>query len=348
MSCLIFFPWLEVKGRTELGSLALVPYERGSAPFGPGNKEQDACDGVLAPYHDGSHPIRKATLLEHDGGMFGAVSQEATGDFFVFRDVVACAALSEREFFGHGFPYWNFAYFEMIIQSFDDPHGSVPVTTRRRDGRTTHHMTRDVYSIRRPFHVTPAIGMKIDVDLASALLTAKDKSSIWHEYYDAIYNFNQANTDSNETSEAQEAVMLIGAFQRALCCAGSSEDELSGRIMTVFKPYIHVDIQTSEKIKNFKHYTVKALTLMEAWVHDFYQLRGENAHGKRLPRRPLVWASTEHLLLAAYLFPLILKLRLQQDGFYKLTDDDEADLTAFEPLLESKCLEQTPDGKSWV
>ncbi|MBI2094928.1 MAG: hypothetical protein HYT89_02035 [Candidatus Omnitrophica bacterium] len=348
MSCLAFFPWLEVKSRIQFGDLALTPFERNKSPFGAGSPDQSTCDGVLEPYHDGKHPVQKATLLEHGGVFFGDVSQEAAGEYFVFRDIVACSSLGKREFFGFGFPYWNSGHFEMVIQNFVDPHGSIAVTSRRRDGKTTHHMTREDYFFRRPFQVSANVGIDFDRNLVTALLAAKDKSPVWHEYYDAISNFNQANTDSDQRTEAEEAVMLIGAFQRLLRCTASGEDDLTARLTKVLNPFIHLEIENCEKIQNFTHYKVKASTVTEAWISDFFKLRGENAHGKRLPRGPLVWASMEHLLLASFLFPHLLKLQLQEDGYYKLTDDDEADLMAFEPLLAAKCLEKTADGKGWI
>ncbi len=345
MPCLAFFPWLEIRSRHQFGDLALVPFERNQSPFGPDSPNQKICDGILEAYHDGKHPIHKATLLEHGGGFFGEVSQEKAGECFVFRDIAACSALGKREFFGFGFPYWNSAHFEMVIQKLTDSSGPIAVTSRRRDGRGTNI---DDYSFRRPFQVNGNVGVGLDIDLVKALLAAKDKSSVWREYYDAISNFNQANTDSDQATEAQEAVMLVGAFQRLLRCTGSGEKDLTTRLIKIFKPFIHLEIGKSEKIQSFTHYQVKAPTIIGAWISDFFRLRGENAHGKRLPRGPLVWASMEHLLLSSFLFPRLLKLKLQEDGYYKLTDDDEADLMAFEPLSDAKCLEKTVDGKGWV
>lgn len=55
-------------------------------------------------------------------------------------------------------------------------------------------------------------------------------------------------------------------------------------------------------------------------VLDMYRTRNSFAHGsKERTRTPAMWRTEEHLLLAAFVFPLCLKIELAAKGLYQLT-----------------------------
>jgi len=49
--------------------------------------------------------------------------------------------------------------------------------------------------------------------------------------------------------------------------------------------------------------------------------------------RTWVWDIAEHLVMAAHVLPLVVKLTLEQEKHYVLTDDDHAACLATDPLL---------------
>jgi hypothetical protein len=95
-----------------------------------------------------------------------------------------------------------------------------------------------------------------------------------------------------------------------------------------------------------KNQPTKSGTVRQIWVRDLYRLRGDLAHGKVSPRFPSIWKTDEHLLLAAFVFPLLVKSLLSAAGAYTLTEGDEVSIDAFERLAVAPDLGRwTPAGE---
>jgi hypothetical protein len=61
-------------------------------------------------------------------------------------------------------------------------------------------------------------------------------------------------------------------------------------------------------------------------------------HGRREEAYAAIWSRDDHLLLAAFVFPLVAKLRLREMGLYELTTYDEDKLHAIDFLIAAKDL----------
>ena len=81
-------------------------------------------------------------------------------------------------------------------------------------------------------------------------------------------------------------------------------------------------------------------------MRDFYRLRNDYAHGKRISGRPRIWIPQEHLLLGAYSFPLLVKILLE-DEYYRLSEDDIDDIELFEQLVEANILKKPKKSEQW-
>jgi hypothetical protein len=73
-------------------------------------------------------------------------------------------------------------------------------------------------------------------------------------------------------------------------------------------------------------------TIRERWVRDLFRLRGDYAHGRVDAQYPAAWTTRDHLLLASFVVPLILKLELAGRGLYTFKDSDSDGIDAFEAL----------------
>lgn len=74
-------------------------------------------------------------------------------------------------------------------------------------------------------------------------------------------------------------------------------------------------------------------TVRNTWVKDFYNLRSKLAHVELGHKYPAIWSTRNHLLLASYVFPLVLKCLLVKKGAYQFTKDDQLRINAFEKLV---------------
>lgn len=344
MGTVAFFPWLESAEGIDTNEFSLIQFRRGEAPGGRNTELQQILDGILEPYLAGpGRPVSTATIVVlPNREVTGNLTQEDTDELFLFSEIVAFAGLARREFFGFGLCYVNHDLFTFMIQSFKAMPGAVCVETRRRDGITSNLVTPGAYKIRRPFHIPGNVcPVGIDTALIQALLQSRDTDR-WSRYHEAIFDFNRANTDSDQITEQMELILLNGAFERLFDLRGGKEYELADRVANTLCPSMRVDPNSGGRIRSEER-----SSLTEIWIRDFFRLRGNLAHGRSRPTYPSMWDIQEHLLLGSYAFPLIVKVVLAHDGLYELTEDDAFDIDVFELLASAHLFTKPKDGKSW-
>ena len=342
MSMLPFFPWIEVKEELKLGEFQLVPYEPGRTPGGAGTELQASLDSVLQHYVDvNQESIRHATLVVADGHqVFDDLTEEERASYFNFAELVAFGGLAKREFFGLGNRYCNRDDFTFTVQGFRQESSGVGIVSRRRDGGKNAFVTATIYRVQRPFHVQSGWDVKLDVPLVNALLDVREHDK-WPAYFEAISGFNQANTDSDQSSEAGELVATVGALERLFDCNRGRGEDLATRFMQAFQTTERMSVASCSRIPGERFRRCQSLA--EVWIRDLFQLRGDLAHGKHSIRYPAVWNTQEHLLLSSFVFPRIVKSVLASEGHYTLTDEDRMDLATFERFVACDDLFSVPD-----
>lgn len=344
MGAVAFFPWLEIAETVETNEFSLIPFRRGEEPGGRDTELQRILDGILEPYLAcAGRPVSTATIaVLPNREVTGDLTQEDKDELFLFSEIVAFAGLARREFFGFGFNYANRDLFTFVIQSFKAVPGAVCVETRRRDGKTSNLVTPEAYKVHRPFHVPVNLyPVRIDTALVGALLQSSDVGR-WPCYQEAIFDFNRANTDSDQVAEQMELILLNGAFERLFDLRSGKEDELVDRVASTLCPSTRVDPSSCSRIRREERGS-----LTEIWIRDLFRLRGHLAHGRVNPTRPSMWDIREHLLLGSYVFPLLVKVLLKSDGLYKLTEDDAFDIDVFELLASARLFAEPEGEKRW-
>jgi len=355
MSMLAFFPWLRLNTRKlklKIGDIILLRFDRKNRlPFRCVRGVQGICDKVLESYiSENGSPVAECSLVSLRGKkILEDIEEKEINYLYSVVEVITFSGLAKRELFSStGLGYCNtddFAFFVHRFSNNDDPSLRA-ITSRRRDGSTTSFATPGVHKIKKPFHTNPYsfFGVELDTTLAQALLEAQERLQVetWLRYSDAIFNFNRANTDSPAISEHQEVVMTIGAFQRLLD-SGHKENELVRKFQGIFQPSKDLDTKSSRRIGNCDRHG-KDMTLRETWLRDFCHMRADYAHGRTKSNRPSLWTAREHLLLGSYIFPLLVKCLLSNDGLYKLTSSDGCGINAFEKLADSDFF---GDRKQW-
>ena len=353
MPMLAFFPWLKLNKDDEiidLEKVKLVRFHRGKLPGKEKGQIQTICDKIFEPYianiikPNEDSPIElksiddSTILLLKDKDIFQDFDEDEKNYLFSIVEMISFSSISKREYFvGHLGFYCNRDDFTFIILEFRDVSAGVQVTTRRRDGRTTNYISNDVYKVLMPRHVNYGFWpVKLDIPLINSLLIAQENldDENLSLFADAIFLFNRANTDSDQIAPHQEVVLSVSAFERLLNCNKGNEDDLVKKFLGIFNPEENLDVTQSIRVKGSKYENTNK-TLREIWMRDFFQLRGECAHGKRSSKRPTIWKTHEHLLLGSYVFPLVVKCKLKKGGFYELSEDDTFAIDVFERLADA-------------
>ena len=337
---LAFLPWLQLDADIRMPELTLLRFERGHKP---GRGEQAAVDAILSAYVVGANrPIGRATLIQLPGhGLTDDLSDDERDELFALGELIAFSGLSARDYFSP-FGYSNRDVFTLIIQGFGDPAGGVAVRSRRRDGSTMAYVSPGANLVREPHHVPGTWSTKLDEPLLQALLKTRGTGD-WPDIDEALFFFNRANTDSDQVFEQAEIVSTISAFERVLGCRAGRENDLIDRFLVAWPAGSCMLPRHCPRIPGEEKF--QARPLVDSWLRDFFQHRGNVGHGRKRTAHPAVWTAEEHLLLGAFAFPLLVKALLAKRGDYAWTWDDQFDVDVFEQLACARLFKQVPEAE---
>jgi hypothetical protein len=330
-SAIAFFPWIAVDEPITIGPLRLLPYHRGKQPGALPHVTQADIDSVLSAYANRPRKIiTRATILEFGHWQSGMDAQEIVSDLFRARNALAFAALSRRQLFQHHFGYCNYDSYSLVVQRYQPGYaGTFAFSTRRRDGGTNQLWSSDEFAFHRPNHVEPTGKVDFDESLLAALLDLPERES---RFFEALTEFNCANTDSPDVPEHVEVVMMKSAFEWLLQISEKANEfvEALSRCLHDIPPIESLEGPLKQEWQNARS---KAARPLEAWAREFCDVRGASAHGKPRKAARFVWPAHIHLAFASLLFPLVFKKVAAQEGLPTLAPYDVERLKRIDAFL---------------
>jgi len=259
------------------------------------------------------------------------MAPEVQTEIFRTKEFIAFSALSKRVLFQGHFDYTNSDAYSVLVQRFrPGKTHQFSFTTRRRDGGTSQTWSNNSFAFQRPHHVDPNWKVDCDQSLLSALLKLPDKDK---NIYEAILEFNSANTDSSEVPVHVEVVMCKSAFEWLLHIDSNRES-----FIKALKKILPQDEEQTlngplaDKWRNRWKLKNGVPRLINAWAAEFCVIRGAAAHGSERPKN-FVWGELQHLAFASILFPLLTKKTLEDKHLYKMSDVDHEHLRLIERYL---------------
>lgn len=327
-SVIAFFPWASVQSPVSFGPLRLFPYRKGILPGNLPHVMQVQVDEVLSAYADRPNfHVHAGALLEFADWHLGMdISDEQLTKLFRARHLLAFSALSQRQLFHHS-NYSNFDTYSLVIQRFNLKKPSTfSIITRRRDGRSRLLWAADNFAFHRPLHVDGRAKIDFDETLLLALLNLP---SAYEYIYEAIIEFNLANTDSSDVPEHVEVVMCKSAFEWLL-----QVDSKVNSFVVALNALLSgtkFELPQGPLVAAWTRRWQQSPNLLSAWAKDFCAVRGKSAHGA--PKTDFVWSSHQHLAFIAMLFPLLVKKSLSDAGLLVMTNVDIEKLRRIEMYL---------------
>jgi hypothetical protein len=312
------FPWVYVEERMTIGDIRLLPYMSRSAPGDQPYVSQGDLDGIMSAYADRPNRIvSKAAVLELGDWCSGMDDKDMAPKLFRAQNLIAFAALSLRRLFGGHFGYVNYDAFGLVVQRFhENSAGTFSFTTRRRDGSTSSLWSSDEFAFHRPLHVRDKAVVEVDRRLLEALQRLEEHDA---HMYEALVEFNNANTDSGSIQEHVEVVMIKSAFEWLLEIGQNQKEfvkALDG-LLPAFDSEAEGPLEEKWRTR-WQH----ATRPVYAWAQEFCALRGSAAHGKQRGTEGFVLPYHSHLAFAAMFFPLIFKKVLAEKGLFEFADAD--------------------------
>lgn len=339
MSTLSFFPWLEISQEYQFGKYRLIPYQLGDY----NNYDfPEVIDSVLSPYK-GSYnkQIQSVTLVECEGkSVIEEVDENERAQLFLLKELIAFDCLARRKYFCQTSNYVNADAFSLIIQKFNKENDGITLTLRKRDGYVLKYVGREGAFFSCPSHMQSPTEIGIDQLFVEALFKPSESDDL-EKYQEAIFAYNRANSDNEQVMEQTELVLLSGAFERILECKSDAKD-LSDKFYNLLQNF-----PENKKVSDSGRNLVKPKnneSIRKAWAYDFYQVRNDLAHGKHKVhyKKETQWSIKEHLLIATFLLPLVIKIKLSE---YKLTEDDKANIHAIDYILAASDLFAEPQTR---
>lgn len=254
------------------------------------------------------------------------------------------AAWAKNSYFPHfGGPYTNASAFRVIWQRFTGTPVYIALVSRRRDGRTMDGGYRHgEVTFPMPLQCSVREPAAVDESFLAALDAAHAAGSETIQRLKFALPFvSLANTDDDSMEEAAEAILMGSAFEQLLK-GDASAYKLARKFGVLFeacgtvtvedarkvRPGIQIDGSTAERAAAQPKWFVH-----RKWMEELYDVRSKVVH-RGTPAGPSWgWTLSEHLVMAAWTFPLAVKLLLAREGHYALTHEDRARCLSVDKLL---------------
>lgn len=252
--------------------------------------------------------------------------------------------------------YANSTSFRVVAQAYrGDAPVYVTVGARRRHGITwdggykhgdMHFHTPIQCPIRDSFDVDEAFLAALDAALAGG-------SAAIQRLRNALPMVQLANTDDDLLTENAEAILMASAFEQLLGAAGKKY-RLAKTFGELFRSFGNETVASARRVRPDieidRSDTERATAQPTWWVHrkwleELYSLRSTVAHEGDRGARKWGWRPDEHLVMAAFVFPLAVKLLLSGEGHYSLTSADVGHCKAIDKLLVTTAWGQERDGE---
>lgn len=326
-----FFPWYTLDRNVCFAEFALAPVGNRAPAITVPAAMQGEFARILNSFESGGAPIGGATIIRFaDLGWNSDLDDMRRADLFVFSELLAMSGIAAREYFNFS-GYQNRDNFQLFIQQYGTGAAGVMITSRRRDGHGNQYWSAGRHAALKPDHVNLDPN-HIDEPLLNALVQSR-RDEHWPRRFDAIVNFNLANTDRSDVAQHLETVLTISAFERLLDCK-SNEDHVAAAVTNALEPSSTIPASASTLLTAPAHAGLaRRPALRDAWIRDFFRLRGSMAHGNIMQAYQSAWSAQAHLLLGSFAFPLALKRVLNGQRLYEWTESDLEMLDRFERLL---------------
>lgn len=342
----VLLPWLRLGKDLRLGKYRFLRWPRNVSEIDVKFKESIESICSMYKYLSGEVEALQTIMIDTSRECFCRLTEKERELHIEALTLLTVALMGENQYFHHG-NYVNSSMTEVHFQNFSVGEDLVAFTSRKRDGSSTDMGYRfDEVTITTPTACrTRAGGGSISDTWLNSFGSVLSKSTqLDRLIIEASNLFNQANTDSPSVLMSTEVVALANAFDR-LFPEDNGRYQLAEKLSSVLDACQAIIVKNSKrlaakKVEAQKIYTQKQCKdiehwkLVRFWMFELYVLRSNYVHGGDINKHKWGWSTNEHLLMGAYIFPLLIKVLLANEGRYKLSEEDKGKIFAIDALLD--------------
>jgi hypothetical protein len=342
----LFLPYLRLKKNYSVAGVDFLPLRTGDGTVTPGlEAAAEPLDKILSGYIDRHGKSLQNCVVATIPGKGWDIEKSDFPSIRWAASLLFLASWSCNSYYGSGFGHYvNSSNFRLVGQGF---RGSMPrhiaISTRRRDGSTMDGgYKHGEFKFSVPLQVSIRDEASVDERFLAGLDAAQTAGGVTMDRLrTALPVIELANTDDEFMTEHNEAILMASAFEQ-LFDADASKYKLSTRFADLFKQFGEMTVADAMKVRPGitidKSDPARAAAqpnwfVHQKWIEELYDVRNKVVHTGDHTSRSWGWDIAEHLVMAAHVLPLVVKLMLEQEQRYMLTDDDRAACLATDPLL---------------
>jgi len=337
----VVLPWLRLPRPAEVGPVRFLPVSRVER-LAHWRSLSDDLYAALLERLQVFREARGASVLEMTVAVHSCspglrrLTAAVREEVKLATQLLCFACLAENCLFGQG-PYTNSSAFETHWMDVPLGRRTLAFEVWRRDrpvtaiGLSVHDAV-----ITRPLQCmgTRRVAWS-DGALAASWLHRDEPLPSGCPLVTCVGLFNEASSDSPDRSLSQ--LMLQMAIV-AEFMAGSRDSKRIASRLSALLPAMPGDLVGQPP--RYRSTVLARTGLPPAsdrpvawWVLELHCRRHAIVHGQRAPSSPYAWQPEEHLQLAAFILPLVVKTHLSGRGAYEVTFEDRVRLNAIDRLV---------------
>lgn len=336
--CII--PWIHLEKSYAMGKYRLLRFPE---DFKQEEDFKSCVFNILKSYRDISGNSREKCMIVSDGG---EVSWSISGEDKDVIDSITLfflSAISMNEYKRPGLTYSNSTCFRPVFHQLNLSSKSFTLIRSARNGIVKDMGWQiDKLTIGQPLEVVDA-QPELDINLLNALSICGEKFR--ERIVLATKLLANGFTDSPYVDNKVEFLILFASLVQLVNVDQSFK--FSEKLAKLFAEYSFLkilDLKRSDPTQILSQYSdgtgknqdykpKEEWTILQLFFYEICQIRNEILHLKvKYPTK--AWSINEHLVMISFLFPLIVKLLLNEDGNYALSEDDNVKCSLVEHLLQ--------------
>lgn len=339
---LALLPWLKLQAPTNIRHVIFTPFSISNGdPASLFYEFKEDITRILSSYRD----IRGETIGEcalsytdEKDPCDSSIDIHLTSNA---AHLLAFAGLAKNKFCVQLGNYTNSSCFETVFQEFSKGAKFIRIMTRRRNG--CHYLIGQKHGEVK-FSMPPQCNIQPPVFdnslLVSLAYVLEGSDPLARRLMQSIWLYNLACSDSYRISLEREIILMVSAFEQLFSrCQGAND--LACKVSALLDSYGSVIVDNCSRINNIKltnnkENIEKGWYLHRKWIQELHRLRSCYMHGDDTTRRKWGWSVLEHSLMAAFVFPLVVKILLAQESKYSISEADKVRIGAIDILLNTQ------------
>ena len=338
---LFILPWLTLKQPIFVGGFWFKPISAGNAVGLVGADMGPTVQKLLGSYIDlKGQPVDGCTLvLRRNHPLAWDIPPSIWRKLHRALDILMLSHLSEQRFYEQFSPHMNATMFQAVGHGVSANSDHLSLHQRRRGMSLLHGGLRyqDV-RFQQPSQINQTECGPFNNRLAKALtLVHSSDPELWERIESALEFFKLAHSEDPQRDWSEACMLAAMSFEKLLGTPANAH-ELSEELAKIFSPYAGVLVQDAKRVNadpSPKDASMqRTWRLRQKWIKELYELRSALAHKGPNPKRSINWSAEQHIVIAAFVFALAVKLLLVERSLYALSNEEKGACDAVDKLLD--------------